>query len=62
MSDECKRCEGCGKLATDDDESPWIHWANLPLQSAAAVLMGLVRPKPCHECGGTGKKREETRG
>lgn len=27
----------------------------LPLQSAGAVILGLVKPLPCPECGGSGE-------
>jgi hypothetical protein len=52
---ECDRCEGCGQIANDDDRSPWKYWAELPPGSDLAVRMGLVRPEPCPECGGTGE-------
>jgi hypothetical protein len=51
----CPRCVGCGQLANSDDREPWFTWLALPLQSAVAVTMGLVKPEPCDECGGTGK-------
>ena len=59
MSDgeKCQACDGCGKVANTDDKEPWTVWANLPVKSAAAVIMGLVKPIPCDECGGTGKRR-----
>lgn len=50
----CKRCDGCGKVANSDDQEPWTYWLNLPLQSSAAVLMGLVKPIPCPVCNGSG--------
>lgn len=53
---DCTKCEGCGKVANDADQTPWRHWLRLPLESSAAVLMGLVRPVPCPRCGGTGKE------
>jgi hypothetical protein len=51
----CGRCAGCGKIANDDDGTPWKYWAELPVQSAAAVIMGLVKPLECPDCHGTGK-------
>ncbi len=51
----CPRCEGCGKLADSDDREPWTVWENLPLRSAGAVLLGLVKPIECPDCSGTGK-------
>lgn len=53
---ECTRCAGCGKIANDDEGTPWKYWAELPVQSAVAVIMGIVRPLPCTECGGSGKR------
>ena len=53
---ECGRCAGCGKIANDDDGTPWKYWMELPMQSAAAVMLGLVRPIPCPTCGGSGKR------
>lgn len=54
--DKCDKCDGCGKIANDDDGTPWKFWLELPLQSSAAVLMGLVVPLTCPQCGGSGKK------
>ena len=50
----CQRCDGCGQLANSDEREPWSVWLALPLQSAVAVTMGLVKPEPCDECGGSG--------
>jgi len=52
----CTRCEGCGKIADSPDGEPWIRWLVLPVQSATAVLLGLVNPIPCPACHGTGKR------
>lgn len=52
---DCSRCDGCGQLADSDDREPWTFWMSLPVKSAAAVLLGLVKPVPCDVCGGTGK-------
>lgn len=54
----CGRCDGCGQLADSDDAEPWSVWLNLPVKSAAAVFLGLVKPKACHECRGTGSGRD----
>jgi len=53
---DCERCNGCGYIANSDDAEPWTYWAKLPLQSAIAVQMGLVKPVECPECKGTGNK------
>lgn len=52
----CIRCDGCGRLADDDDESPWSAWENLPPESNLAVRLGLVEPHPCPDCGGSGRR------
>ena len=52
----CERCDGCGKIANDDEGTPWSFWENLPVKSAGAMLMGLVKPLPCPECGGSGER------
>lgn len=57
-ADKCNRCDGCGKIADSDDGEPWSVWLAMPLQSSAAVLMGLVKPIPCPACGGTGTSTE----
>ena len=54
----CPTCEGCGQVATDDERTPWWHWAALPFPSDLSVRLGLVRPETCPECGGTGKKSD----
>lgn len=53
---ECPNCAGCGRIANDDEGTPWKYWAELPVQSAIAVIAGIVRPLPCPECGGSGKR------
>lgn len=52
---ECRRCDGCGKVANTENQEPWSAWLELPLKSAHAVVLGLVRPVPCPSCGGTGE-------
>lgn len=52
---KCGRCDGCGRLANTEDREPWTAWTSLPVDSAIAVVMGLVRPEPCDACGGTGE-------
>lgn len=54
---ECKRCDGCGQVATSDDAEPWTFWARLRPPSNLAVQLGLVRPVDCPECAGTGRAR-----
>ncbi len=56
---DCPRCDGCGYVANDDDGTSWSAWLDLPLKSAGAVLMGLVKAIECPECGGTGDKPKE---
>ena len=50
----CPECDGCGQIANDDARTPWKYWAALPMPSAAAVTLGLVKPLPCPGCGGSG--------
>jgi hypothetical protein len=57
----CTACAGCGQVANDDDRTPWRYWAELPVQSALAVTLGLVRPLQCSECGGTGTPANPSR-
>lgn len=56
MGEICEKCNGCGKVANTPDQEPWSVWTSLPLHSAAAVLVGIVRPTTCPECHGTGEK------
>jgi hypothetical protein len=51
----CRKCEGCGKIASDDEQTPWSRWLKLPLESSIAVVAGLVTPLECPECEGTGR-------
>ena len=55
MDDACDRCDGCGQIADDPDGAPWTEWTSLPVCSAAAIGLGLVRPIPCPVCSGSGK-------
>ena len=59
-SARCPRCEGCGKLADTEDREPWTDWTSLPVASATALLMGLVKPVDCDECQGSGNVRPGT--
>lgn len=56
---ECGTCAGCGQIADDEDGTPWKYWAELPAQSAIAITMGLVKPIPCPDCGGSGEAESE---
>lgn len=51
MRTKCEHCNGCGKIA-DKDGTPWSAWMHLPMQSALAVIAGLIKPIPCPECHG----------
>ncbi len=53
-TDECPKCEGCGKVADTKDQEPWTAWTSLPLNSSAAVLLGFIKPKTCPKCNGSG--------
>lgn len=50
----CPKCDGCGRVANTDDEESWSQWASLPPGSNAAVVAGIVKPKLCDTCGGSG--------
>jgi hypothetical protein len=52
----CSRCEGCGQIANSDEGEPWTFWMNLPLKSALAVTLGLVKPVTCPQCDGEGQQ------
>jgi len=56
--EKCPRCDGCGKIADDEEGLPWSAWLSIPLQSSMAVLWGLVKPLQCPDCKGTGLKDE----
>jgi hypothetical protein len=54
---ECPACAGCGKIANDEERTPWKYWAELPVQSALAVIVGAVKPVVCPDCSGSGKQK-----
>lgn len=56
MSEKCGSCDGCGKVANTRRVEPWSAWLNLPAELAAAVTAGIVRPKTCPACNGSGVK------
>jgi len=61
MNEKCQSCDGCGQVADTDNREPWTSWTSLPLESSAAVLIGLVKPETCEDCGGSGTaSRDET--
>jgi len=55
---KCQTCDGCGRVADTEDREPWTAWTSLPLHSAAAVVLGIVRPITCPKCGGSGETKE----
>jgi hypothetical protein len=57
LENKCRKCDGCGQIASSEDGEPWTVWQNLPPGSDAAVRLGLVKPIPCPGCGGTGVKK-----
>jgi hypothetical protein len=50
---DCDRCAGCGYL-DDGEMQPFKYWLELPVQSAVALQMGLVKPVECPDCRATG--------
>lgn len=54
LQHKCDACDGCGRVANDEDQTPWVAWQQLPIQSAIAVALGLVRPITCPRCAGSG--------
>lgn len=48
----CTRCDGCGQVATSEDQEPWTAWESLPPGSDLAVRVGLVQPIACPVCHG----------
>jgi RecJ-like exonuclease len=49
---ECPQCEGCGKITNTEEKESWKHWADIPIKSAQAVILGIVKPIPCPKCNG----------
>ena len=58
---KCEKCDGCGKIASSEDQEPWTDWESLPPGSDLAVRMGLVKPIVCPKCGGTGEVMDRVR-
>lgn len=54
--DTCRRCLGWKKIANDDEQSSWKHWAELPPPSNIAVTLGMVFPIDCPRCQGRGRE------
>jgi hypothetical protein len=54
--DACRRCLGWKRIANDDEQASWKHWAELPPPSNIAVQLGMVFPIGCPRCQGTGKE------
>ena len=54
MSTACRRCDGCGRVADTEAAEPWTAWSSLPPGADLAVRLGLVKPKSCPACSGTG--------
>ncbi len=53
-ADKCSKCDGCGQVADTEEQEPWSTWLDLPLKSALAVTMEVVKPIPCPKCQGKG--------
>ena len=56
-ADRCPACLGWGRIANDEERTPWKYWAELPPPSNLAVQLGLVYPVECSKCGGSGRTR-----
>lgn len=54
--DACQKCLGWKKIANDDEQSSWKHWAELPPPSNLAVQVGMVFPIDCPRCQGSGRE------
>lgn len=55
-SDACQKCLGWKKIANDDDQSSWKHWAELPAPNNIMATLGMVFPIDCPRCQGSGKE------
>ena len=53
MRDFCETCAGCGKIANDEDGTPWEWMRDLPY-AQIAIRLGTVKPITCPDCDGTG--------
>ncbi len=56
VASKCPACNGCGKIANDDDGTPWMYWEELAPPSNLAVTMGIVKPITCTRCAGRGTR------
>ena len=54
-ADKCAQCDGCGRVADTADREPWTFYSKVPLESSAAVLLGLIKPIVCPVCNGSGQ-------
>ena len=52
---KCERCNGCGKIANDEEGTPWSYWESLPPENSLAIRIGVVKPLLCPECNGYGQ-------
>jgi hypothetical protein len=52
---DCPSCYGSGKVANDDDQTPWPFWEALEFPANLSVVAGHVQPETCPTCGGTGR-------
>ena len=46
----CPKCKGCGQVANDGAETPWIDWKGLDLIMTLLCLGEVMTPKPCPMC------------
>lgn len=53
--DACRTCMGCGQVADDDDQTPWMVIEGAPNRTSHAVALGQVKALRCPDCKGTGK-------
>lgn len=54
--DACKRCLGWKQIADSENGESWKLWAELPVPSNLAVVIGLVKPIACPRCYGSGRE------
>ena len=59
LAPPCPTCEGCGQVANTEGREPWTAWMRIEFRSSAAIGLGLVKPIPCPDCGGSGRTKKE---
>lgn len=55
----CKRCDGCGYVASDKYATPWVYYQRPLMDGDGSYISPVAIKLKCVRCGGTGYHTEK---